>query len=70
MLKTDAVLPTMTGGEALTSIYFSNYKMIDGIAVPFSMETKQNGQVTGQMKLDTVEYDKEVDDKIFTRPVK
>lgn len=64
------MLPTMTGTEALTSTFLSNYKMIDGTAVPFSIETRANGQVTGQINLDTVEYDKEVDESIFTRSTK
>lgn len=70
IIKTEAILPTIMGTNALTETFLSNYKMIDGTAKAFSIETKTNGQVTAQLKFDNIEYDKKIDDNIFNRPTK
>lgn len=69
ILKTEAKI-SMMGTEAMTETFLSNYKMIDGTAIAFSIETKVNGQVQSQINIDSVEYGKEVDNSIFERPVK
>ncbi|MBU1014422.1 MAG: outer membrane lipoprotein-sorting protein [Bacteroidetes bacterium] len=70
IIKTEAILPTMMGTDALTETFLSNYKMIEGTAVAFSIETKSNGQTSAQIKIDHVEYDKKIDNNIFNRPKK
>jgi len=70
IIKTEAILPTMMGTDALTETFLSNYKMIEGTAVAFTIETKSNSQVLAQIKIDNVEYDKKVDNNIFNRPKK
>jgi len=70
IIKTEAILPTMMGTDALTETFLSNYKMIEGTAVAFSIETKSNNQVSAQIKIDHVEYDKKIDNTIFNRPKK
>ena len=69
ILKTEANI-SMMGSESLTETFMSNYKMVDGTAVAFSMETKVNGQYSAQINIEKVEYDKEIDPKIFDRPIK
>lgn len=69
ILKTEAKI-SMMGSEALTETFLSNYKMVDGTAIAFSIETKVNGQVQSQINIEKVEYGKEIDNKIFDRPVK
>lgn len=70
ILKTEVILPTMMGANAFTETFLSNYKMIEGTAVAFSIETKSNGQTSAQIKIDHVEYDKKIDHNIFNRPKK
>ena len=70
MLKMEQVMPSMMGGEALTETFMSNYKMVEGMAIAYSIETKVQGQVTAQIKIETVEYDTEIDESIFVRPAK
>jgi len=70
IIKTEAILPTMMGTDALTETFLSNYKMIEGTAVAFSIETKSNGQVLAHIKINNVEYDKRIDHNIFNRPKK
>lgn len=69
LLKTVATV-SMMGASQETETYLSNYKMIDGIAVPFSIETRANGQVTGQININEIKYDLEIEDSLFERPVK
>lgn len=70
IIKTETILPTMMGTDALTETFLSNYKMIEGTPVAFSVETKSNGQILAHIKIDNVEYDKKLDDNIFNRPKK
>jgi len=70
IIKTEAILPTMMRTDALTETFLSNYKMIEGTAVAFSIETKSNGQTSAKIKIDLVEYDKKIDHNIFNRPKK
>jgi hypothetical protein len=47
----------------------SNYKMIDGINFPFTVEVRKVGESTGQiMTVDNVEMNPNVDDSIFKMP--
>ena len=67
LLKTTAI---MKQGEAEieSETYYSNYKDMDGIIVPFSVETRSNGQTQSQINIEKVEYDMDVDDSIFIMP--
>jgi outer membrane lipoprotein-sorting protein len=56
---------------------FSNYKMIDGIAVAFNSVTTSDGQAEGRggrrmgggiMVIKSIEFNTEVDDSIFIKP--
>lgn len=69
----------MEGNEIKTTTIFSNYRMIDDIAVAFSRESSSEGQGGGQGRrgggmrggnqvYTSVEFNKEVDDSIFKKP--
>ena len=47
---------------------FSNYKYVDGILIPFSVETKMDGKTVMQMVLEDVKYNVDLDDSIFEMP--
>jgi len=47
----------------------SNYKMVDGLNFPFTMEMRQAGESTGQiLTVENVEVNPKVDDSIFKMP--
>ncbi len=67
LLKTTSIMK-QGDAEIKSETYFSNYKDMDGIIVPFSVESKMNGQSQSQVIIETVEYDMDVDDSIFHMP--
>jgi hypothetical protein len=64
----------------LATIY-SNYKMIDGMAIPHSMVTERGGGgpggrqgggrmgISGNQEIEIIEFNKDIDDKLFEKPV-
>lgn len=56
------------GVETEAETYFSNYKEVEGIYIPFEIETKVNGQTMITMVFDEIKYGEEVDDSIFEMP--
>lgn len=59
----------MMGNESESDTYFSNYMMVDGIAVPGKIETKMQGQVVMTLIVDKVEMNIDFDDTLFEKPV-
>lgn len=68
---------TFQGNETTSTVVFSNYKIIDGIAVAFNTKTTSSGQAGGRggrgmgggtMVIKTVEFNQDVDDSIFKKP--
>lgn len=59
----------MMGNESESDTYFSNYMMVDGIAVPGKIETKMQGQVVMTLIVDKVEMNIDFDDSLFEKPV-
>jgi len=59
----------MMGNESESDTYFSNYMMVDGIAVPGKIETKMQGQVVMTLVVDKVELNIDFDDSLFEKPV-
>ena len=47
---------------------FSNYKYVDEILVPYSLETKMNGETVMQMVFDEFIYNTDYDDSLFEMP--
>ncbi|NOX47151.1 MAG: outer membrane lipoprotein-sorting protein [Chlorobi bacterium] len=67
LLKTTSIMK-QGDAEIESETYFGNYKDMDGIIVPFSVESKMNGETKSQVIVETVEYDMDVDDSIFHMP--
>ena len=56
--------------EMESDTYFSNYMMVEGIAVPGKIETKMKDQLVVTLIIDKVELNTELDDALFEKPVK
>ena len=67
MIKMTAKIQ-MQGAEVLSESFFSNYKEVDGMVMPFFIENRMNGQVANSVTIETMEFDKEIDDKMFVKP--
>jgi len=50
--------------------YYSNYKEKDGIIIPYSIESRSNGQTVRQINIEEVTYDEQIDDSKFKMPEK
>lgn len=61
---------TMQGQVFNTEATFDDYQMIEGMAFPFSLSTSVNGQVIMEMIFEKVEFDKDLDNSLFSKPVK
>lgn len=58
------------GGEIDIDQYLGNYKPVNGLLFPFSIETKVKGQTVSQIVLDKIELDTAIEDSIFKMPAK
>jgi outer membrane lipoprotein-sorting protein len=58
------------GTEVEVESYPSNYKPVNGVLYPFSLEAKANGQTQFQLALDKIEVNKPVEDTVFKMPAK
>ena len=67
ILKTDSKMKIQDVDREAETI-FSNYKYVDGILVPFSIETKMDGKTVMQMALEDVKYNVDLPDSIFEMP--
>jgi outer membrane lipoprotein-sorting protein len=67
ILKSTAKMQVQ-GVDTETEMIFSNYKSVDGILIPFSMETKMNGQTVMQMVSDEIIYNVDIPDSMFEIP--
>ena len=67
ILKTDSKMK-IQGVDQEAETIFSNYKYVDDILLPFSVETKMNGKTVMQMALEDVKYNVDLDDSIFEMP--
>jgi len=67
MLRQNTKMMVM-GNESENDSYFSNYFLVDGIAMPGKVESKMNGQLVMTIIFDKVELDQELDDAIFDKP--
>ena len=56
------------GVETEAETFPSNYKSIDGIVMPHTIETRVGGQAAGTIEMETVEFDVELDDSMFEKP--
>ena len=60
----------MQGNEFESETYLSNYKQVNEIALPHSMETKINGTTQSQITFEEVKFNEEMADDMFERPIK
>lgn len=67
VLKEESII-NMRGQEIKNETYFSDFKPINDMIMPFSMEMKMNGQTGQTISIETVEFDMEVDMNIFEKP--
>ncbi len=58
----------MRGQEVKNEVIYSDFKPIDDMIMPFSFQIMMNGQVGQTINLETVEFDNNVDMKIFDKP--
>ncbi len=54
--------------EGMAEIYFTNYKKINGISLPFRIEFKLNNETVTEIRIISTELDIEIDDSIFKMP--
>jgi hypothetical protein len=67
LLRTNSKVQVM-GNEANSDSYYSNYKQVDGIAIPGKIESKINDQLAGTIVIDKVEFNTELPDDLFDKP--
>lgn len=67
LLKTENKIK-MQGVDTESETIYSNYKLVNEILIPHSMETKMNGQTAMQMVFDEVTYDVDIPDSMFVMP--
>jgi hypothetical protein len=68
MLRSNSKIKRMEN-EMESDTYFSNYMMVEGIAVPAKIETKMNEQLVATIIVDKVELNTDLDDTLFEKPV-
>ena len=61
---------TIQGVEQTFEQFPGNYKMVEGMAMPFNISSAYQGQTIMEIVIDTVEIDQEMPDSLFVRPVK
>jgi outer membrane lipoprotein-sorting protein len=67
MLRSNSKMKMM-GNEIESDTYYSNYMMIDGIAVPGKIETKMKDQLMGAIIIEKVEFNPGLGDALFEKP--
>jgi len=58
------------GGEIEVDQYVGNYKPVNGMLFPFSIESKVKGQTASQITIEKIEIDPAIDDSVFKMPAK
>jgi outer membrane lipoprotein-sorting protein len=58
------------GGEIDVDQFLGNYKPVNGLMFPFSIDTKVNGQSVNTITIDKIELDVPVDEALFKMPAK
>lgn len=59
---------TVMGNESENDTYFSNYSMVEGIAMPGKAESKMQGQLVMTMIFEKMELNPGLEDTIFDKP--
>jgi len=69
ILKTKSTIQNQ-GSTIEAETFYSNYKEIDGIIMPFAIESKMNGQTVSTIMVEEIVFNVDVDDSIFAMPPK
>jgi hypothetical protein len=56
------------GSQIESESFMSNYKPVEGIIMPFSMESKVNGQLQSSIIIEEYLFNQEINDSIFLKP--
>ena len=67
ILKVDSKVDVQ-GTEMMSSSYYSNFKPVEGMIMPFSIENRVNDQVQLQLVIESYEIDSEIDNSMFKKP--
>jgi hypothetical protein len=67
LLQTKSTL-TIQGSTIEIETFFGNYKPVNGIVMPFSIESKVNGQTQSHIIMEEYIFDEPVNDSIFEMP--
>ena len=59
---------TVDENEFETQTYMSDFQEVDGMVVPFAIETRTGDTVMNQIMMEKIEYGAEVDDSVFVMP--
>ena len=59
---------TVEGNEMLTRTVMSDFQEVDGLVMPYSLETRMGGNVVSQLMFNTVVLNQDVDDAVFAMP--
>ncbi|MEM6260926.1 MAG: hypothetical protein AAGI38_00350 [Bacteroidota bacterium] len=63
-----STVTTMQGVQVTAETYMSDYRMVDGVAFPYSIETKANGNTTASVIIKDIQVGKKLDNSLFVRP--
>ena len=59
---------TVDGNEMTTKTYMSDFQEVEGMTIPFAVETRMGGTVASQIKFKSVILNQDIDDSIFQQP--
>jgi len=60
---------TIQGNEITSDTFFSNYKEVEGMLLPHSVENKVNGQTQMVAIMEKYVFNETIDDSVFEKPV-
>lgn len=66
ILKVDSKVKVQ-GTEVESSSFYSNFKQIEGMVMPYNIETRVNDQVQMQVVIEDIQVDTVVDDALFSK---
>jgi hypothetical protein len=66
-LKTKSIL-NIQGSTLEVETFFGNFKPVDGTIMPFSIESKVDGQTQSHIVIDEYIFDEPINDSIFEKP--
>ncbi|MCK9996090.1 MAG: hypothetical protein KAH56_07400 [Candidatus Krumholzibacteria bacterium] len=66
-IKTNSKI-SLDESEFETQTYMSDFQEVDGLTMPFSIETRSGDTVMNQIMMEKIEYGVEIDDSLFEMP--